>query len=317
MKLKNFATTLICPLVFSCLGASLFSVFAANTPPAVEEKLDSAAVGSNFLGHVLLPGNTNEIRLLAAALRHQRLAIEVIANNLANIDTTGFKENQLRFQDQTSDGAGLTTSLNGAEPVLVERLFTQGELGQTGNNLDFAIQGSGFFEVQMPDGSLAFTRDGGFKTDYQGRIVTCNGYPVQGGFQPMPAGTSSTVITDGGKVTYLTSSGVTTFQVQLARFPNPAALDAMGSNLFKESIESGTPELGNPGNNGFGTIRQGFLEFSNVSLAREIAHLIHAQRVYEATLQAMQTAEKMTPSCEACSKLGSLCRMSSWFCYGP
>jgi len=179
--------------------------------------------------------------------------------------------------------------------VLVERIFTQGELGQTGNNLDFAIQGSGFFEIQLPDGSLAFTHDGGFKTDSQGRIVTCNGYPAQGGFQPMPTGTSSTVITDGGKATYLTSSGVTTFQVQLARFTNPAVLDAMSNNLFKESIASGTPGLGNPGSNGFGVIRQGYLEFSNVSLATELAHLTHAQRVYEATLQAMQTAEKMTP----------------------
>jgi flagellar basal-body rod protein FlgG len=295
MKLKSFFAILICPLVLSCLGASLLSVFADNAMPAVEEKLDSAAAGTNYLGHVLLPGNTNDIRLLAAALRNQRLAIEVIANNLANLDTTGYKANQLRFQDQTSDGAGLTTSLNGSEPVLVERLFTQGELGQTGNNLDFAIQGSGFFEIQMPDGSLVFTRDGGFKTDCQGRIVTCNGYPVQGGFQPMPAGTASTVITDGGKASYLTSSGVTKFQVQLARFANPAALEATGSNLFKETIASGTAELGNPASIGFGTIRQGYLEFSNVSLTGELAHLTHAQRAYEAILQAMQTAKQMTP----------------------
>jgi flagellar basal-body rod protein FlgG len=294
MKLKSFLARLTCPLVLSCLAHPLCPAFADTAAPLAPAKADSAAAATNYPGHVLLPGQTNEVHLLQAMLRQQRMTIEIIANNLANIDTTGFKSMQLRFQDQTCDAAGLGTSLNGAEPVRVERLFSQGELSQTGNNLDFAIQGNGFFEIQMPDGSLAFTRDGGFQTDCQGRITTGNGYPVQGGFQPLPAGTTSTGITDGGKVTYVTASGVTTFQVRLARFTNPAALDAINSNLFKETVASGTPELGLPGQNGFGTIRQGFLELSNVSLTTELAHLNQAQRVYAATLQAAQTAEKMT-----------------------
>lgn len=294
MKRINVLAKLTCPLVLSCLGGPGLPVLADNTAPVVAVKLAST-VGTNCPAHFLIPGNTNGTNLLASALRHQRTTIEVIANNLANIDTTGFKAMQLRFQDQTLDGAGLT-ALNGSEPVMVERLFTQGELGQTGNNLDFAIQGSGFFEVQMPDGSRAFTRDGAFRTDCQGRIVTGDGYPVRGGFQPMPSGTFSTAVTDEGKITYSTTSGVTTFQVQLTRFTNPAALDAMSSNLFKETIASGTAELGIPGRNGFGTIRQGYLELSNVSLTTELAHLNQAQQVYAATLQAMQTAVKMSPA---------------------
>src|SRR5580692_1363937 len=204
----------------------------------------------------------------AAGMESQQMNLDVISNNLANVNTTGYKESKLQFQDllyQTTRAAGsqqgggneLPGSLQvgqGAVPVATERIFTQGDLSQTGGNLDLAIQGAGFFQVQMPDGTLAYTRDGAFKTDSEGRIVTSDGYPVQGGFQPVPAGTTNITISSTGQVTYTSASGNTTFQVQLARFTNPAGLDAQVQNLYKETNASGTAELGNPGENGFGQL---------------------------------------------------------------
>jgi flagellar basal-body rod protein FlgG len=295
MKPSNFFATLLGLLLFANDGGSLPPVPADNAAPASGVQTDPPAVGTNYSGHLLALGKTNSILLLAAALHYQCLNLDVIANNLANIDTTAFKASQLRFQDLTRDEEGQTTFLNGAEPVLIKRLFTQGELRPTGDNLDLAIQGSGFFEVQMPDGSMSFTRDGSFKTDALGRIVTCDGYPVQG-FPPVPQGLTGISISDGGQVNYSTSSGSALFQVQLARFANSDDLYAVSANLFKESVASGAPERGNPHEHGFGSLRQGYLESSNVSLLQEKAHLVHAQQVYEVTLQAMQTAERMMQS---------------------
>ncbi len=267
MKIKYLLAALLGPLLFA-------NGYGAQLPGFADD--------TNYFGHVLASGNENHIRLLAAALRNEQMNLEVIANNLANVNTTGFKASQLRFQDMTSDLEGKTTLLKGAEPVLVKRLFTQGDLIRTGDNFDLAIQGSGFFEVQMPDGTRAFTRDGGFKTDSQGRIVTSEGYPVQGGFQPVSQGVTAILITGSGQVNYSTASGNTTGQVQLARFINPGGLDAIGHNLFKETCASGTPELGTPAANGFGELQQGFLELSNVSVVQERANLIIAQHNYEA-----------------------------------
>jgi flagellar basal-body rod protein FlgG len=177
--------------------------------------------------------------------------------------------------------------------VATERIFTQGTMSQTGNNLDVAINGNGFFEVQMPDGSLAFTRDGGFKTDNAGRIVTSDGYPLQGGFQAVPAGTTSITITASGAVTYVTPSGNVSSQVQLAQFINPGGLDATGNNLYKETAASGQPQLGDPGVNGLGTLQQGTLELSNVSVVSEMVNLILAQRAYEVNSKAVQAADEM------------------------
>lgn len=243
----------------------------------------------------------------AAGMESQQMNLDVISNNLANANTTGYKATKLQFQDllyqntreagsQQGGGNQLPSSLQvgqGSVPVSTERLFTQGDLTQTGNNLDVAIQGDGFFEVQMPDGTLAYTRDGSFKTDSQGRIVTADGYPVQGGFQPVPTGTTGITITSSGSVTYTTASGNTSSQVQLARFINPGGLDAMGHNLYKETEASGTPELGNPGENGFGELQQGSLEGSNVSVVQEMVNLILAQRAYEVNSKAVQAADEM------------------------
>jgi flagellar basal-body rod protein FlgG len=243
----------------------------------------------------------------AAGMNSQQMNLDVISNNLANVNTTGFKESKLQFQDmlyQTTRAAGaqsgggneLPGSLQvgqGAIPVATERIFTQGDLSQTGGNLDVAIQGSGFFQVQMPDGTLAYTRDGAFKTDSEGRVVTSDGYPVQGGFQPVPSGTTNITISASGDVTYTTSSGTTSSQIQLANFNNPGGLQAIGQNLFQETSASGTAQLGDPSQNGLGTLQQGYLELSNVSVVQEMVNLILAQRAYEVNSKAVQAADQM------------------------
>jgi flagellar basal-body rod protein FlgG len=243
----------------------------------------------------------------AAGMESQQMNLDVISNNLANVSTTGYKMSKLQFQDllyQTTRAAGsdqgagnqLPESLQigqGSTPISTERIFTQGNLTQTGGNLDVAIQGNGFFEVQMPDGTRAYTRDGSFKTNSQGIIVTSDGYPVQGGFQPVPAGTTNITISASGQVNYTTASGATTSQIQLARFNNPGGLDALGHNLYKETTASGTPELGDPAQNGFGELQQGYLEGSNVSVVQEMVNLILAQRAYEVNSKAVQAADEM------------------------
>jgi flagellar basal-body rod protein FlgG len=155
------------------------------------------------------------------------------------------------------------------------------------------VQGDGFFEVQMPDGSAAYTRDGAFKMSSDGRIVTSDGLPLQAGFQPVPAGTTNVTIGSNGNVTYTGANGNSTFQVQLVRFSNPAGLDSLGSNLLKETAASGPPQLGTPGQNGFGTLNQGYLELSNVKVVEEMVNLILAQRAYEVNSKAVQAADEM------------------------
>jgi flagellar basal-body rod protein FlgG len=243
----------------------------------------------------------------AAGMNSQQMNLDVISNNLANVNTTGFKKSKLEFQDllyQTTRAAGseqgggnqLPSSLQigqGSVPIATQRVFTAGELTKTGEKLDVAIQGDGFFEVQMPGGTLAYTRDGAFKTDSSGRIVNSDGYPLQGGFQPVPAGTTNITVSSSGAVTYTTATGSTNFQVQLVRFNNSGGLEAMGHNLYRETSASGTPELGQPGQNGFGELQQGYLELSNVSVVEEMVNLILAQRAYEVNSKAVQAADEM------------------------
>jgi flagellar basal-body rod protein FlgG len=243
----------------------------------------------------------------AAGMESQQMNLDVISNNLANVNTTGYKESKLQFQDllyETTRAAGsqqgggneLPGSLQigqGAIPIATERIFTQGDLSQTGGNLDMAIQGAGFFQVQMPDGSLAYTRDGAFKTNSQGQVVTSDGYPVQGGFEPVPTGTTNITISATGAVTYTTSSGTTSSQIQLANFNNPGGLQAIGHNLYTETDASGTAQLGQPTENGIGEIQQGYLELSNVSVVQEMVNLILAQRAYEVNSKAVQAADQM------------------------
>jgi flagellar basal-body rod protein FlgG len=243
----------------------------------------------------------------AAGMQSQQTNLDVIANNLANVNTTGFKKNKAEFQDllyqtvrapgsEQGSGNQLPTSVqigHGSSLVATSKVFTTGELTQTGERLDVAIQGDGFFEVQLPDGSRGYTRDGALKAGADGRLMTNDGLILQGGFQPVPAGTTSITISPSGEVTTSGSSGSQSFRVQLIRFANPAGLESLGRNLYRETPASGTAETGNPGENGFGELRQGFLEMSNVKVVEEMVNMIVAQRAYEVNSKAVQAADEM------------------------
>ncbi len=243
----------------------------------------------------------------AAGMQSQQMNLDVIANNLANVNTTGFKRSKIEFQDllyQTTRAAGseqgggnqLPTGLqvgHGSRAVATSKVFSNGELTQTGERLDVAINGDGFFEVQMADGTRAYTRDGALKTASDGRIMTNDGSVLQGGFQPVPPGTTAISIAPSGDVTYDGSNGPSTFRVQLVRFNNPGGLESVGHNMYRETRSSGNAELGNPGENGFGALEQGFLEMSNVKVVEEMVNLIVAQRAYEVNSKAVQAADEM------------------------
>ena len=240
-------------------------------------------------------------------MESQQLNLDVISNNLANVSTTGFKKSKIEFQDllyesvrtpgaEQGNGTQLPTGIqigHGSRPVATSKVFTEGELTQTGAQLDMAIQGDGFIEVQMPDGTLAYTRDGALKTDSAGKVTTSDGLVVQSGWQPIPTGTTSISISADGSVTTTGANGTQNFRVQLVRFANPAGLQSMGSNLYKETLASGTPETGNPDENGFGSLQQGYLEMSNVKVVEEMVNMIVAQRAYEVNSKAVQAADEM------------------------
>ncbi len=240
-------------------------------------------------------------------MESQQLNLDVIANNLANVNTTGFKKSKIEFQDllyQTSrapgaelgDGNQVPTGIqigHGSRPVATSKIFTTGELTQTGERLDVAVQGDGFFEVQLPDGSRAYTRDGAFKTSSDGRFVTSDGLVLQGGFQPVPSGTKDITISPSGEITTSGPNGSQSFSVQLVRFPNPSGLESLGRNLFRETTSSGNPESGKPGENGYGELAQGYLEMSNVKVVEEMVNMIVAQRAYEVNSKAVQAADEM------------------------
>lgn len=242
----------------------------------------------------------------AAGMQSQQTNLDVIANNLANVSTTGYKKNKVEFQDllyQTARSAGaeqgggnrLPTGLqvgHGSRLAATSKVFTTGELTQTGERFDVAIQGDGFFEVTMGDGSKAYTRDGAWKVDSQGRVTTNDGLPLQG-FQSIPAGTTDISVSADGYVTTKGAAGTQSFRVQVARFVNPAGLDSLGGNLYRETEASGTAELGNPAENGFGSLRQGYLEMSNVKVVEEMVNLIVAQRAYEVNSKAVQASDEM------------------------
>ena len=243
----------------------------------------------------------------ASGMQSQQMNLDVISNNLANVNTTGFKKSKIEFQDllyQSTRAAGseqgggnqLPTGLSighGSRPVATAKIFTTGELSHTGEQLDIALQGDGFFEVQLPDGTRAYTRDGALKLASDGRVTTSDGLVVQGGFQPIPAGTTDVSIAASGDVTTKGSSGTQSFKVTLVRFVNPAGLEPVGRNLYRETPASGTPEIGNAGENGFAAMQQGFLEMSNVKVVEEMVNMIVAQRAYEVSAKAVQASDEM------------------------
>ncbi|MDE2075479.1 MAG: flagellar basal-body rod protein FlgG [Burkholderiales bacterium] len=244
-----------------------------------------------------------------SGMEAQQLQLDHISNNLANSGTNGYKQSHAVFEDlmyqnlrqsganssqQTQLPTGLQVGL-GVRAVATSRLFTQGNLQSTNNNLDVAINGNGFFQVQMPDGTTGYTRDGSFKLDNQGQIVTNNGYLVQPGIT-VPANATNLTIGNDGTVTALLPGQTTTQnlgQIQLANFINPAGLDPRGQNLFVETAASGTPQTTSPGTNSAGTLSQGFVETSNVNVVEELVSMIQTQRAYELNSKAIQTSDQM------------------------
>jgi len=251
----------------------------------------------------------------ATGMQAQQLQIDVTANNLANVNTSGFKKSRADFQDllyQTIRAPGTPSTNNtqsptgiqvglGSRPAAVQRIMLQGDYTQTTNVLDIAIEGAGFFQVTMPDGTQAFTRAGAFKVDNQNRVVTSDGIVVEPAIS-IPNGAQDVTIGQDGTVTAFLpgqAAPTTLGQIQTARFANPAGLRALGKNLFQESDSSGAPELGTPGQDGRGTLLQGFLENSNVSVVEELVALITGQRAYEVSSKAIQTADDMLRTANA------------------
>ncbi len=239
----------------------------------------------------------------ATGMQAQQKNLEVIANNLANVNTTGFKRSRAEFQDllyQSERPAGADQGNGNLAPsgvnighgsrlVSTTRLFTTGELSNTGDDRNVAITGDGFFEVTLPDGK-AYTRDGALKINKEGNWTTSDGLLLGGGFQAIPPGTTKVSIAQDGTVS---ANGATLFNIQLTRFLNPAGLVPIGNNLYKESPSSGTPETGTPDQAGFGGLAQGYLEMSNVKVVDEMVNMIVAQRAYEVNSKAVQSADEM------------------------
>jgi flagellar basal-body rod protein FlgG len=239
----------------------------------------------------------------------QQTQMTVTANNLANVATSGFKKSRAVFDDllyQNVTQVGAATSQTTISPsglqlgtgvrvVATERSYTQGSLNNTGNSLDLAIQGRGFFQVTQPDGTVAYTRDGSFQVNAQGQLVNSTGYPVQPSITIPQGAQSVTIGTDGVvSVTVAGQSAPTQVgTVQLADFINPAGLQTVGSNLAVESAASGSPTTGNPGLSGLGTVVQGSVEASNVNVVEEMVNMIETQRAYEMNSKAVQTTDQM------------------------
>jgi len=244
----------------------------------------------------------------ATGMTAQQMMVDVIANNLANINTTGFKRSQINFQDllyvqlqqsgaEVASGTISPTGMeigSGVRAASTIKVFTAGELQNTMRPLDIAIRGEGFLQVSMPDGSIRYTRDGALQINANGELVTTTGYPIEPAISVPTDAVAISIEKDGG-VNVTDSSGAQSVvgTLQLARFPNPAGLSSEGDNLLAETEASGPPTLGTPGENGFGTIQSGFLEKSNVQMVTELVNLITAQRAYEINSRAIRAGDDM------------------------
>lgn len=239
----------------------------------------------------------------------QQTQMDTIANNLANVSTNGFKRSRAVFEDllyqtirqpgaQSSQQTQLPSGLQigtGVRPVAAERIHTQGNLQQTGNQLDVAINGSGFFQVLMPDGTTSYTRDGSFQQNAQGQLVTASGFPVQPAIT-LPANSTTVTIGQDGVVSVTQPGVAAPVQVgslQLATFINPAGLQSLGQNLYQETAASGTPSTTVPGTNGSGTLSQNYVETSNVNVVEEMVNMIQTQRAYEINSKSITTSDQM------------------------
>jgi flagellar basal-body rod protein FlgG len=253
----------------------------------------------------------SSLEIAATGMLAQQLNVEVISNNLANMNTTGFKRQRAEFQDllyqdllrvgsTSSDTATIVpTGIQlgvGVKLASIYRITEQGNIKQTGNDFDVAIQGGGYFQITMPDGATAYSRAGSFQRSPNGEIVTADGYPVQPGIT-VPPNTMSVTINASGEVLAKISGQVApqnVGQFQLAQFPNNAGLDAIGDNLFLETPASGGAIAGTPGSPGYGSILQGYVETSNVNAVEEITNLITAQRAYEMLARVISTSDEMS-----------------------
>ncbi len=258
----------------------------------------------------------NSLWISKTGMEAQQTQLDVISNNLANVSTNGFKRANAVFEDlmyqnlrqvgaNSSEQSQLPTGLQiglGVRTVATSRSFAQGSLQQSGNTLDVAIKGNGFFQVTQPDGTLAYTRDGSFQVDAQGRLVTSSGLPIANGVTVPPNAQSVTVSQDGS-VSVVLPSNPTPQQIgtiALANFVNPAGLEPRGQNLYTETAASGQPQGGTAGTNGLGSLMQGYVETSNVNVVQELVSMIQTQRAYEMNSKAVETSNQML------QKLGQL-----------
>ncbi|MHC4556721.1 MAG: flagellar basal-body rod protein FlgG [Planctomycetota bacterium] len=244
----------------------------------------------------------------ATGMTGQQMMVDVIANNLANVNTTGFKRSQINFQDLLyiklkESGTEVASGINspggmeigsGVHAATTIKVFSAGELQNTKRPLDIAILGDGFLQVTMPNGDLRYTRDGSLQTNANGELVTTNGYAIEPAISIPTDAVAVSIEKDGG-VNVIDASGTQSVvgNIQLVRFPNPSGLSSEGGNLLSENEASGTPTTGTPGENGFGTIQAGFLEKSNVQIVTELVNLITAQRAYETNSRAIRAGDDM------------------------
>jgi flagellar basal-body rod protein FlgG len=250
----------------------------------------------------------------ATGMEAQQMMVDVIANNLANINTTGFKRSQIDFQDLlyvklresgTEVASGINTPGglevgNGVRPASTIKVFTTGEFQNTGRKLDMAIQGDGFLQVILPNGDIRYTRDGALQINADGQLVTTTGYSIEPAIT-VPIDAVSVDVGKDGSVNVTDTAGTSSVvgTIQLVRFPNPSGLSSEGDNLLAETEASGTPTTGTAGENGFGTIQSGFLEKSNVQMVTELVNLITAQRAYEINSRAIKAGDDMLRTANA------------------
>ncbi|MBI5639112.1 MAG: flagellar basal-body rod protein FlgG [Nitrospirae bacterium] len=245
----------------------------------------------------------------ATGMEAQKLNIDVISNNLSNVNTVGYKRSRADFQEllyqtlrtpgaTSAEGSEIPSGIQvglGVRPVAVQKMFQQGDFVHTGNSLDLVIEGDGFFQVLMPDGTIGYSRSGAFKMDSEGRIVNSDGYPMEPAIT-IPSNTVTTTVGSDGKVTVLQAGSNTPTeigQIEIARFINPGGLNAMGRNLYLPTASSGEATTGNPGAEGRGTINQGFVEMSNVNIVEEMVNMIISQRAYEIASKAVSASDEM------------------------
>jgi flagellar basal-body rod protein FlgG len=269
------------------------------------------SASGNPCGLFKTEGEENMLRAFSTAatgMTGQQMMVDTIANNLANVNTTGFKRSQINFQDllyvtMEEPGTEIASGINsptgteigsGVRAASTIKVFSAGELESTSRPLDIAITGDGFFQVTMPNGDMRYTRDGSLMTNANGELVTSSGYAIEPAISVPIDAVSVSIEKDGG-VNVTDSAGTQSVvgTIQLARFPNPSGLSSEGGNLLSETEASGTPTTGTPGENGFGTIQAGFLEKSNVQMVTELVNLITAQRAYEINSRAIRAGDDM------------------------